>query len=110
MTMWIFVAIFAGVAWLLLRPLLGGQVVAMAREREERRHLRDLLSAKEAAYTALREIEFDHMMSKLSDADFQTLRSQYRAQAIRLLKEIDELRPAATSARHPHPAAGSRQG
>ena len=110
MTIWILLAISAGVAWLLLRPLLGGQVVSMAREREERRRLRDLLSAKEATYTALREIEFDHMMHKLSDADFQALRSQYRAQAVRLLKEIDNLRPAAASEKDPQPVTSSRQG
>ncbi|MCZ6777523.1 MAG: hypothetical protein O7F16_01030 [Acidobacteria bacterium] len=110
MTVWIFLAISAAVAWLLLRPLLSGEVVSMAREREERQRLRDLLSTKEATYSALRDIEFDHMMHKLSDADFQSLRSQYRAQAIRLLKEIDKLRPAATCVKDPQAAAGSRQG
>jgi hypothetical protein len=85
-------------------------VEATAQEREERRRLRDLLSAKEATYTALREIEFDHMMRKLSDADFQTLRSQYRAQAVRLLKEIDSLRAPVSAPRERERAASSRQG
>ncbi len=95
MKIWLLLAVMAAVAWIVLRPLLRGQVPGGTHERAERVHLQDLLVAKEATYTALREIEFDHLTHKLSEEDYQALRSQYRAQAIQLLKEIDVLQAGA---------------
>jgi hypothetical protein len=95
MSIWVLLAVAAGVVWFLARPLLSGQVTAASRERAERGRLRDLLAAKEATYSALKEIDFDHLTRKLDEKDYQTLRTQYRAQAVRLLQEIDTLRSAA---------------
>jgi hypothetical protein len=92
MSIWVILAVAAGVVWFLARPLLSGQATAASRERAERGRLRDLLAAKEATYSALKEIEFDHLTRKLDESDYQTLRTQYRAQAVRLLQEIDTLR------------------
>lgn len=95
MSIWVILAVAAGVVWFLARPLLSGQVTTASRERAERGRLRDLLAAKEATYSALKEIDFDHLTRKLDEKDYQTLRTQYRAQAVRLLQEIDTLRRAA---------------
>jgi RNA polymerase subunit RPABC4/transcription elongation factor Spt4 len=51
----------------------------------------DLQRAKESSYSAIREIEFDYNMGKLSDEDYHELREKYRSQAISILKEIDEI-------------------
>jgi hypothetical protein len=44
------------------------------------------------AYAALRESEFDWRMGKLSDADYEALREQYRRQALAAIAAIEEAR------------------
>ncbi len=51
----------------------------------------DLVARKESIYAAIKEIEFDHEMGKLSDEDFHALREQYKQEAVNLLKKIDEV-------------------
>ena len=57
----------------------------------------DLEERKDNIYAAIKEIEFDFEMGKLSEEDFHTLRQQYKNDAIELLKEIDKTRPVQTS-------------
>ncbi len=52
---------------------------------------RDLEERKEAIYAAIKEIEFDYQMGKLSEEDFKELRQQYKEEAIGLLKKIDQI-------------------
>jgi rRNA maturation endonuclease Nob1 len=51
----------------------------------------DLIARKETIYAAIKDIEFDYQMGKLSEADFQELRQRYKEQAVSLLKEIDKI-------------------
>jgi len=46
---------------------------------------------KEEAYAAIRELEFDENMGKISKEDFGALKRQYMLDAAHYLKEIDEL-------------------
>jgi hypothetical protein len=89
--LWLFLAAAALIAWFVIRPLAGGAEEAPARLRAERGRLHDLLAAKEAAYAALKEIEFDHLTHKLDEQDYEILRARYRARAVSLLKEIESL-------------------
>jgi len=60
----------------------------------------DAHSRREAVYGAIKELDFEHQLGNLSDADYQSLRSQYRQRAASVLKELDELteeRPAQTA-------------
>lgn len=91
MATWILLAAAAAAALFVVRPLLRGAASAAARERAERSRLRDLRAAKEATYSALKEIEFDRLTRKLDEQDYEALRARYRAQAVRLLREIDAL-------------------
>ncbi len=50
-----------------------------------------LLAAKEAKYREIRELELDHRTGKLSDADFRAQDRARRAEAIEILRELDEL-------------------
>lgn len=52
---------------------------------------RELEDRKEAIYAAIKDIEFDYQMGKLSEEDFTELRQQYKEEAISLLKKIDEI-------------------
>lgn len=61
----------------------------------------DAHSRREAVYGAIKELDFEHQLGNLSDADYQSLRSQYRQRAASVLKELDEL----AEERPPQPAA-----
>jgi hypothetical protein len=53
--------------------------------------LKKLNSEKELLYTALNDIEFDYGLGKLSREDFDELKRDYKAKAVSVLKEIDEI-------------------
>jgi len=55
-----------------------------------RRKLEGLLWEKQATYLALKDLEFDRAMGKLSEADYQELSQRYKGKAISILKRLDE--------------------
>ncbi len=77
----------AVVALVVARPLLAGE--HEPEPDDERRAA--LEAAKEAKYREIRDAELDHRMGKLSKADYRTTDRELRAQAIEILKQIDEL-------------------
>ncbi|MBI3793736.1 MAG: zinc ribbon domain-containing protein [Nitrospinae bacterium] len=48
-----------------------------------------LVSAKESAFVALRDLEFDFKTGKLDEEDYDQLKSRYESEAVAVLKEID---------------------
>jgi len=77
----------------LLHPL----IVSAARDRRVSRgpsELDALLRRKAMLYANMKDLEFEHQMGKLSEADYARLRSEDRAEAARLLQEIDALEDA----------------
>jgi len=53
-------------------------------------HRDELLQEKRALLKAIKEIEFDRKMGKMSDADAESLTRLYRQQAIEVIKALDE--------------------
>ncbi|MCI0454957.1 MAG: zinc ribbon domain-containing protein [Candidatus Dadabacteria bacterium] len=53
--------------------------------------LNRLNSEKESLYNAIKELDFDYNMGKLSKEDYGELDKKYKAQAIALLSEIDDI-------------------
>ena len=51
---------------------------------------RELERDKRNLLKAIKELEFDHSMGKLSDADFSDLSARYRASAVAVLRRLDE--------------------
>ena len=51
----------------------------------------ELETRKEAKYAEIRDAKMDHASGKLSDADFQRLDRELRAEAIEILKDLDSL-------------------
>jgi hypothetical protein len=49
----------------------------------------ELQARKEQIYTAIRDIELDYRMGKLSEEDYGALREQYKNEAILVMKKID---------------------
>ncbi len=48
-----------------------------------------LRQRKEDVYAAIKEMDFDFEMEKVSEDDYQELKSQYKAKALEILKELD---------------------
>jgi hypothetical protein len=76
------------VVWLVTGPLRAG---AAATEDAEAARREDLEAAKEAKYREIRDAELDHRMGKLSDADWRATDRELRAEAIEILRELDQL-------------------
>lgn len=51
----------------------------------------ELEARKAEIYAAIRDIDFDYRMGKLSQEDYETLREQYKTEAIGMMKQIDEM-------------------
>ncbi|MCW3039952.1 MAG: hypothetical protein JWM31_1857 [Solirubrobacterales bacterium] len=85
----IVIAALGLVVWVLSAPLRharagrGEDRVAVERDA--------LLAAKEAKYREIRELELDHRTGKLSDEDFRGQDRARRAEAIEILRALDEL-------------------
>ena len=85
----IVIAVLGAVVWLVSAPLRharsGRGDDRVAGERDA------LLAAKEAKYREIRELELDHRTGKLSDEDFRAQDRGRRAEAIEILKGLDDL-------------------
>jgi hypothetical protein len=49
----------------------------------------DLLYRKEAVYTALKDLDFDHSTGKIDDADYHSIKASLEGEAISLLERIE---------------------
>jgi hypothetical protein len=58
---------------------------------DDRRRLA-LAEARDAAYSSLRDLEQDLRTGKVTEADYQAERDRLRAEAARVLRELDQLR------------------
>ena len=85
----IFYVIVAAVLAFVFSPLFQKQgEVHRAGHSEMRRQ--ELLEERERALEAIRELEFDFRMGKLQDDDYEQIRSRYEADAIEVIKKLDE--------------------
>jgi hypothetical protein len=64
-----------------------------AAEAAESAELAELEAARDAKYREIRDAELDHRTGKLSDADWRALDRGLRAEAIAILRRLDELDP-----------------
>jgi type II secretory pathway component PulM len=53
----------------------------------------DLEAARDAKYREIRDAELDYRTGKLSEADWRALDRSLRAEAVTILRELDELVP-----------------
>ena len=75
------------VAAIVLRPLLFG----VGEDDRESVSREELEAAKEAKYREIRDAELDHRTGKLSDADWRAQDRALRAEAVDILRRLDEL-------------------
>jgi hypothetical protein len=60
-------------------------------EEEEDAERAELEAARDAKYHEIRDAELDHRTGKLSDADWRALDRGLRAEAVEILRRLDEL-------------------
>jgi hypothetical protein len=77
----------AVVALVVVAPLRRGAQLEFG---EEARRA-ELEAAKEAKYREIRDAELDYRMGKLSQEDWRTVDRELRAEAIEILRQLDEL-------------------
>lgn len=61
--------------------------------------LEGLVSQRDAMYAAIKDLENDHALGKLSDVDYRSLRAKYEAKAVAILQELDHVIGAKPRAR-----------
>ena len=83
--------VLAVVVLVVSAPLLRGRVEAVEASEAARRAA--LEAAKEAKYAEIRDAELDHRMGKLSAEDWRAQDRTLRAEAIEILRRLDELGP-----------------
>jgi hypothetical protein len=81
--------VLAVVVLVVTGPLRGGR--AEEAESSELALRADLEAAKEAKYAEIRDAELDHRMGKLSEADWRAQDRSLRAEAVEILRRLDEL-------------------
>jgi type II secretory pathway component PulM len=69
-----------------------------AGEAAEDAELAELEAARDAKYREIRDAELDHHTGKLSDADWRALDRTLRAEAVAILRRLDELDPPTSGA------------
>ena len=84
----IVIVLLGVVVWVVSGPLRTG---AAAADDVEGAHRDDLEAAKEAKYREIRDAELDYRTGKLSEKDWRALDRELRAEAMDLLRRLDEL-------------------
>jgi hypothetical protein len=81
--------VVAAVVLIVGGPLRPGRSVAVELAESARRE--ELEALKEAKYREIRDAEMDYRTGKLSEADWRGLDRSLRAEAVKLLRELDEI-------------------
>jgi hypothetical protein len=82
------IAALAIVVWIVGGPLRRGPQAVEDAETIERETLE---AARDAKYREIRELELDRRTGKLTDEDFRALDRQLRAEAVAILRRLDDL-------------------
>jgi rubrerythrin len=78
-------AALGAVAW----PLINKRAVEDSGPTLSNNEYSALLYRKDAAYMAIKDLEFDYSTSKIDEADYKKMKSSLEAEAIDILKEVE---------------------
>jgi len=87
-------AVFALVSYPLLRPGRGEADIVPT----DHGGTEDLLAQRDAAYAAIKELEFEFHLGNLSQRDYEELRARYRQRAADILRRLDAAEREAAAA------------
>ena len=80
----------AGLAtWRVFHPLVDPGVVERINAPTEPGRIRDLQREKAWVLKAIKEVEMDYQMRKISDADYDEMTRRYRTRALRIIGELE---------------------
>lgn len=82
-------------AWV-VAPLLGSASRAALHPSDWK--LDELIESKHAIYRSILDLELDHKVGKVSDEDYRALRSQHEAEALAVIKQMDQEASSDTAA------------
>lgn len=80
--------VMAAGGWIFFPLLKSTSIDKQAFYRKEDRKS-GLQQQKEEVYAAIKEMDFDYEMGKMSEEDYQKLRTQYKGKAAEILKQLD---------------------
>jgi len=83
------------VVWFVSGPLRSRQVDEVTESAERA----DLEAARDAKYREIRDAELDYRTGKLSEADWRAVDRELRAEAVEILRRLDELPTSADEVR-----------
>jgi rRNA maturation endonuclease Nob1 len=81
------------VAFVLYPVFAEARSAGLARLGDAEREILDLEERKSRLYTALTDLDFEKESGKVSEADYETARSDYMAQVAAILGQLDALAP-----------------
>jgi hypothetical protein len=84
-------------------PYFGPARDGLVRERAQDLTWENLVLQRDAAYAAIKDLEFDRAMGKLSESDYQSLRAKCETKAAAILQELDSLSAFSLEGRNSHP-------
>ena len=85
------IVLIAGAAYWIVSPLLRPVQSEDISDTRRKEALLQLEVRKEVALAAVKELEFDLNMGKISDEDYEALKEQYAKDAVGYVKEIDQI-------------------
>lgn len=94
----ILLGLLIGACFWIINPLLREDVRKNRLTPKPEDILEELKSKKNGAYTAVKELEFDLSMGKLTEEDFQILKRQYTQEAVEYMQEMDKLESSLAAA------------
>jgi rRNA maturation endonuclease Nob1 len=81
-----------------LRPLIAHDSAWFGRDKGPQASAGELIARRDALYAALKDAEFDRDMGKLTEEDYQAVRTRTMAEAAGVLRQLDHLTPEAEAA------------
>ncbi len=80
-------ALCAAALWRVIDPLTRGEISAVAEIRAPHR-IRELEREKQAVLKAIKEVELDYQMRKISEPDYREMVERYRTRALRIMGDL----------------------
>ncbi len=81
-----------------LRPLLARDSARFGQDKGPEAPAGEMIARRDALYAALKDAEFDRETGKLTEEDYQAVRTRTMAEAAQVLRQIDLLTPEAEAA------------
>ena len=81
-----------------LRPLIAHDSPSFGRDKGAQAPAGELIARRDALYAALKDAEFDRETGKLTEEDYQVVRTRTMAEAAGVLRQLDGLTPEAEAA------------